>query len=79
MTLPSIPQFDEIFIYPYNSSEFINDYNWKITMQLWCGFEPETLTSFDYMQMPEVMQMPNYPDEGSIKVIDGTVIVKFAD
>lgn len=48
-------------------------------MKMWCGFDPIVLKASDYEWMPEVLQMPNYPDEGSIKMIDGVIIVKFAD
>lgn len=77
--LPVIPQFKEIYIYPYQFSSLINNYNWKMTMKMWCGFDPEVLNSAEYRQRPEVVQMPNYPDAGSIQIIDGVLIVKFAD
>jgi hypothetical protein len=78
-TLPVIPQFKELYIYPYQFSSLINNYNWRMTMKMWCGFDPIVLKASDYEWMPEVLQMPNYPDEGSIKMIDGVIIVKFAD
>ncbi len=32
-----------------------------------------------WMERDEVKEMPSYPDEGSIQVIDGTIIVKLSD
>lgn len=46
-------------------------------MKMWCGFDPETADSTTYEQLPEVVQMPNYPDAGAIRVIDGVVVIKF--
>lgn len=78
-TLPEIPEFKEIFIFPYQFPTLINNYNWRMTMKLWCGFEPQTLDASDYMQMEEVLRMPSYPDTGSIKMMDDVMVVKFAD
>ena len=49
----------------------------RTTMKMWCGFDPETADSTTYEQLPEVVQMPNYPDAGAIRVIDGVVVIKF--
>lgn len=40
-----------------------------------CGYD-ETRA---WMERREVAEMPNYPDDGSIQVIDGTIIVKLSD
>ena len=76
-TLSDIPQFDEIQILPYDTRNWINDYAWRTTMKMWCGFDPETVDSSIYGQLPEVVEMPSYPDAGSIKMVDGVVVVKF--
>lgn len=76
-TLPEIAQFNEILILPYDARNWINDYTWRTTMKMWCGFDPETADSTTYEQLPEVVQMPNYPDAGAIRVIDGVVVIKF--
>ena len=77
VSLPDIPEFDEINILPYNSSNWINDYLWKESMRMWCGFAPQTEESSGYAELPEVVGMPCYPDEGSIKMINGVLVVKF--
>ena len=48
-------------------------------MVLWCGFNPKTADSAMYEQLPEVIQMPCYPSDGSIKMIEDVLVVKFAD
>lgn len=77
LSLPDIPEFDEIHILPYNSSNWINDYLWKESMKMWCGFAPQTEDSSGYAELPEVLGMPCYPDDGSIKMINGVLVVKF--
>lgn len=49
------------------------------SMVLWCGFNPKTADSAMYEQLPEVIQMPCYPSDGSIKMIEDVLVVKFAD
>lgn len=66
----------------YNYSSLINMYNWKKYMEMWCGFKASEVseeTMEEYKSMPEVQQMPAYPYDGSIKVIDGVLVVKFAE
>ncbi|MDE5737474.1 MAG: hypothetical protein K2H93_03820 [Oscillospiraceae bacterium] len=31
----------------------------------------------DFVDLPEVINMPYYPDDGSIKIINNTVVIKF--
>ena len=60
--------------------QLINNYAWKLFVQTWCGYIPELVEKEDaeaLAQTPEVQAMPSYPDDGSIKVINGVVIVKF--
>lgn len=59
----------------YDTDTMINNFAVHSFIRNWCGFSPV----FDYSAYqthPEVQQMPCYPDEGSIKIIDGVVIVK---
>ena len=73
------PDEEIIFISPYKSGYSVNIDTWRRVMRNWCGYDPETLDEALFVQRPEVMEMPCYPDSGSIKVIDGTVVVKFAE
>ena len=60
-----------------NLPEYANDYEWKNFMRYWCGFSPKEAYGADFKDLPEVKQMPSYPDDGSIKVINNTVVVKY--
>lgn len=73
--------FDPIYLPPYHGNSIINDFSWEETMQLWCGFEPVKADgdSVSGSGKEEIQKMPSYPDDGSIKMIDGTLVVKFAD
>lgn len=79
LTVGGVDKLKDIRIVPYSNLEnnFINDYNWKSFMNIWCGFNPKTVGEDKYKKLPEVRKMPSYPDDGSIKVIDGVVVVKF--
>ena len=43
----------------------------------WCAFNPEYGDAEDFENLPEVIEMPCYPDDGSIRIINDTVVVKF--
>ena len=58
----------------------INNYAWIYFMKIWCGYEPQLVEKGDRLKLetlPEIRNMPQYPDDGSIKIIDGVVVVKF--
>lgn len=46
-------------------------------MEVWCGFAPPKADSAALEQLPEVQEMPHYPDAGAIRWIDGVIVVKF--
>lgn len=75
---PIVPSyFDGVNIIPYNTNDITNTHTWKVFMSIWCGYSP----SYDYdesiIQSQEAIEMPSYPANGSIKVINGIVVVKF--
>ena len=43
----------------------------------WTGYSPVIANPDDFVELDEVKLMPHYPDDGSIKVINDTVVVKF--
>ena len=73
------PDEEIIYITPYKNGYSVNVGTWRRVMKNWCGYDPETLDEALFAQRPEVMEMPCYPDSGSIKVIDGAVVVKFSE
>lgn len=76
-TTVNIPEFKEITITPYAHSGILNNYAWKITMKIWCDFDPVLGDASEYSERPEVLEMPSYPDSGSIRMLDDVLIVKF--
>ena len=56
---------------------YLNVYSWDHFMRQWCGFAPVIVDSNEYELLEEVINMPHYPDYGSIRIINDTVVVKF--
>ena len=79
----NVYEIDEIFIpvniVPYDSYYTVNDYTWRNYMAYWCGFRPWVKDSAEFENLDEVKEMPCYPESGSIKKINGAIVVKFAD
>lgn len=46
-------------------------------MTVYCGYNPPKPTQ-DLCDDPTVLAMPTYPQDGSIQMVDGTVVVKFS-
>ena len=72
------PWFEKITLTPYNTNSLINDYQWRLFMRMWCGDLPvHREEEAAFKDLEEVQAMPSYPNDGSIKIIDGYLIVKF--
>lgn len=55
-------------------------YTWKEYMQRWCGFHMQEADQETYTKLEnssQVQNMNRYPNEGSIQIVDGVVVVKF--
>jgi len=63
---------------PYHYS-IISSYNWKKYAEMWCGYKPNYVKDSPLAEDERVAAMPIYPDDGSIQIIDGTLVVKFSD
>ena len=46
-------------------------------LAIYLGFYPKIVPENDFKDRPEVIDMPHYPDYGSIKVIDDVLVVKY--
>lgn len=61
------------------SRDIIGNYSWKKFMAKYLGFRPKEDKECDkYKELDSVKNMPCYPDDGSIQIIDNVVIVKFS-
>lgn len=67
--------------YDYTTKSVVNDYANISYLRYHMGYDPDTLrlNDSDYWQLEEVQNMNCYPDDGSIKVIDEAIVVKFAE
>lgn len=57
-----------------------SDNYWTTYMSRWCGFSPKIvdgIATAKISSLSEVQDMPSYPDDGSIKIINDTLVVKF--
>lgn len=66
--------------YEYNAEDLINKESWLRYMRIHAGFEPVIgdLTN-DIIENEEFSNMNCYPNDGSIKIINGRVVVKLSD
>lgn len=78
-TVKNISQFNALRITPYRGMEgLVDNYVAQKFVERWCGFNPTYAPANQYAQLPEVEAMPCYPDDGSIRIISGTVVVKIS-
>ena len=74
--------FEGLYQVPaYGSTTLINTYNWIYYMSFWTGFSQPQVDSSELegiSSLPEVDSMPCYPNDGSIKIVDDIIIVKFS-
>ena len=79
-SLKSIPYLSNFDIAPYwDIDKYVNDYKWVRYMHYWCGYKPEIADKKIFENMQEVKLMPSYPDDGSIKIINNTIVVKLGN
>lgn len=71
--------FEAVSTIPYTNSidAYVNGYAWATFMANWNGYNPVRGNIDDYSDNIDVAQMPSYPDDGSIKMFDDVIIVKF--
>lgn len=55
----------------------IGTYSWLAFINYWLGYSPSLADPAVFEKRPDVQKMPSYPDYGSIKIINNTVVVKF--
>lgn len=63
--------------YNLNVNGYVNNYTWISFMRQWTGYTPTVVDASPFSEMDEVKEMPSYPDDGSIVIINDTVVVKF--
>lgn len=79
-TFQAISGFDCDPVTPVLTHEtFLYSYTWKDFVSFWCGFSPTEADPAAFRENAEVTAMPCYPADGSIRIIDGTVVVKLSE
>lgn len=59
------------------SNDLINIYSRDDFLRRYLGYQQEIIQNTDVWEtLPEVVSMPSYPEDGSIKIIDGTIVIK---
>lgn len=70
--------FEDLLIMPFAElSPHHNRRNLEDYLKRWCGFEPVMVDPADFGHVEEIAAMPDYPDDGGVKIIDDTVVVKW--
>ncbi len=78
LSVSDIDEFKPIDIHPYHGMKsLLNDYSITDFIEYWNGYKPIYLKEEDFINLPEVKNMPSYPNDGSIKIINDAVVVKF--
>jgi len=68
----------DVNLIPYSDEYLYNNYAFITYMKVWCGFYQAEIDDYTYFENNlQVQQMPSYPDDGSIKIIDDVIVVKF--
>lgn len=77
-TITKIEEFDDLNLAGSRRLRTtVKDYASRSFINTWCGFSPKWADARLFHDLPEVQEMTHYPDDGSIKVVNQTVVVKF--
>lgn len=79
MSNHSIAKYDTTITNPFQYNVAMT-YSWRTYMYEWCNYSPASIVALEELSeevMDKVEELPRYPDNGSIKVIDGILIIKF--
>ncbi|MBP3604438.1 MAG: glucosyltransferase domain-containing protein [Lachnospiraceae bacterium] len=80
LTLSKNDKYDiDLTLFNCDLNEWINDFAYVAYMEHHNGFAPEIIKPEEITEWEEIDKMPIYPDDGSIKVINNKVVVKFAE
>ena len=77
-TFVDIPEFTTFAVEPIlQHTAELTAHSFREFLNQWCGFDAEIVDEADYRDLPEVREMPQYPNAGSIRIIGDTVVIKF--
>lgn len=77
-TITEIQELNHIHVSPFfGFRESLPHEHWRQLMNVFLAFKAWEVDPAELETLPEVQAMPSYPNKGSIKVIDDTLVVKF--
>ena len=74
-----VNELNFILLAPYSGNiwEYLNSYALRYFMERWCGFGPAYADAAVWAGLPEIPEMPHYPDDGSIRNLGDVLVVNF--
>lgn len=82
-SMPSGDKFNvSLMALGFDMRQVVGDYSYKQYLEIHCGYAPSYLEKTELEKIKEhseVKKMPCYPDDGSVRIIDNIVVVKFAE
>lgn len=81
-SIANLYQYMDITLQGYgvNEQDFISYYANENFLKIYCGYTyTDPVNREQILGNEEFVNMPTYPEDGSVKVIDGTVVVKFSE
>ena len=73
----SISTSDYIITNPLYETDIPNNYMWYKFMYIWTGYASKQISEPDPAWEEEIERMASYPNDGSIKIFDDVIVVKF--
>lgn len=81
-TFDRLPTYGDIYTYilHFSLEDMLNTDLWEEFCALHLGWSPKEVENKSYYSsLEQVQQMPCYPDDGSIQVIEDAIVVKFSN
>ncbi len=64
----------------FDTTGLINSYSRESFITMHCGYKCDFIDDVSFIsQDPRVIEMPNYPNDNAIQIIDNVIVVKFSD
>lgn len=77
-SLNDVSPFNSVILAPVGTTNVgMSRYSLLPIMRLWCAYAPVISSPEQFESNAEVIAMPSYPKDGSIKIVDNIVVVKF--
>lgn len=68
----------QLTAYEWDLNMWINDYQLINYIKYYCGYSPVIISEDKFKNNKRISDMPVYPDSGSIRIIDNTIVVKMS-